>query len=172
MKKEQIEEMGKLNELKIHTSTRKNGTLRIALDYSNCPSLAEQHTAHLTNINYLMAKYQPDELAAYIAARNQYRQEILGHDFSQEPSLQEAKNSVLHLKTAFEKLPEDIKNQFKNHVEFLKFIDNPSNQEKMIKMGLLKQKQIDELLPKTTTNDQTINDKKTPDPSIKEKPMA
>lgn len=147
--KEIVEELGKLNEVIYHSEHRPDGTVSHALDFSNCPSMAEQHTAHLTDINYLMEKYQPDELAAYLAARNQYRQEILGHDFSSEPSLQDAKNSVLALRTAYENLKPELRNQFKNHVEFLKYIDNPANKEKLIKLGLLKESEINKLTPQT-----------------------
>lgn len=144
----------KLNEVIIVETRRSNGTVRIQLDFQNCPTLAEQHTAHLTNINYLMEKYKPDELAAYIAARNQHRLEITGHDFSQEPDLQQANNIIYRSKQNFEALPEDIKNNFRNHLEFLKFIDNPSNVEKMIKMGILTKRQIDGVIipePDATT---------------------
>lgn len=134
--------MEKLNEVIIKTETRSNGSLRISYDYSNCPTLTEQHSGYMTDVNYLMEKYQPDELAAYIAARNQYRTEILNHDFSGEPSLTDAKNLVYKLQTEFQKLPPEIKSQFKSHVEFLKFIDNPANQEKMIKLGLMTKKEI------------------------------
>lgn len=153
-----ILDQGKLNEVIIRETRRENGSLRIQQDFTFCPTLAEQHTAHLTDLNYLIAKYKPDELAAYMAARNQYRQEIKGHDFSSEPDLQEAKNITYYMKKNFEALPEEIKIQFKNHVEFLKFIDNPANQEKMIKLGLLKPAEIKGLTdPDTQTeNQQTI----------------
>ena len=96
----------KLNEVIEIRTIRPDGSLRIQQDFSNCPTMAEQHTAHLTNINYLMEKYRPDELAAYIAARNQYRQEIKGHDFSSEPSMQDAKNIIYESKQAFLDLPQ------------------------------------------------------------------
>lgn len=133
------------NKVIIKKTRRKDGSLRIQQDFSNCPTLAEQHTAHMTDINYLIQKFKPDELAAYIAARNQYRQEIIGHDFSAEPSMQEARNIVYRSQQEFENLDEDIKRNFKNHVEFLKFIDNPANAEKMVKLGILKPKQIENL---------------------------
>lgn len=145
------------------TKKRPNGTLRIQQDFSHCPTLTEQHTAHLTDLNYLIAKYKPDELAAYIAARNQHRIEILGHDFSQELNLQEASNVVYRSRKAFEELPEEIKSHFRNHVEFIKFIDNPKNVEKMIEMGLLTKTQIDQIkIEKETENPQAIT--KTPTP--------
>lgn len=134
--------MKKLNEVITIYEKRPNGSIRLAYDYSNCPTLTEQHTAHMTDINYLMDKFQPDELAAYIAARQQYRREILNHDFSSEPSLLDAKNLVYKLQTEFQKLPDEIRLQFKSHVEFLKFIDNPANQEKMIKLGLMTKKEV------------------------------
>ena len=154
--KEIVEEMGTLNEIKYIYTKNHIGTTDVALDFSNCPTLTEQHSINLTNINYLMDKYKPDELAAFIAARNQYRQEIIGHDFSREPSLQDAKTLAYQLKQEFENLPNDIKSSFKNHVEFLKFIDNPANQEKMIKLGILKPKQIEKLLPPTNDNDPNL----------------
>lgn len=132
-----------LNVVIVKKQVRENGTRRIQQDFDNCPTMAEQHTGHLTDINYLMEKYKPDELAAYLAVRNQHRQEIVGHDFSHEPNLQEAKNAVYQSRKNFEDLPEDVRKHFQNHLEFLKFIDNPKNSEKMVKLGLLKQKQID-----------------------------
>lgn len=143
MAKTVAEEKGKLNEVIIVETIRKDGSRRIQQDFTNCPTMAEQHTAHLTNINYLIERYKPDELAAYIAARAQYRTEILGHDFSQEPDMTESKNIIYRSKQEFEQLPDDVRMQFKNHLEFLKFIDNPQNVEKMLKLGILTKRQID-----------------------------
>lgn len=136
---------GKLNEVIYVETLRENGTRRIQQDFSACPTLAEQHTAHLTDINYLIEKYTPDELAAYMAARSQYRTEILGHDFSQEPNLQEARNIILRSRQEFQALPEEVRSSFRNHLEFLKFIDNPANAEKMVKLGILSPKQVEVL---------------------------
>jgi len=149
----------------IHVHTKRpNGTLRIQTDYKNCPTMTEQHSANETDLNYLIKKFKPDELAAYITARNQHRKEILGHDFSKEPSLTEAKNTIYLLKSAFNALPPEIKNNFKNHVEFLKFIDNPANQEKMIRLGLLDKQQIQNLTDPQLNNDKQ-NDEKTAEDS-------
>lgn len=134
-----------LNQSLYKITKRSNGTIRIQQDFSYSPTMAEQHTAHLTDINYLIKKYKPDELAAYIAARNQYRQEILGHDFASELTLQEAKNVVYRSQQEFERLPDDIKYSFKNHVEFLKFVDNPQNAEKLIKLGYITKEQLKNL---------------------------
>lgn len=145
------EKPNELNKIITIVTRRTNGRLRVQHDFSNCPTLTEQHSGHLTDINYLMSKYQPDELAAYIAAKNAHRQEILNHDFSVEPSLQDAQNVIYQMKRNFEALPDDIKIHFKNHVEFLKFIDNPANQEKMIKLGIMTKKEIDSVSTPTPT---------------------
>lgn len=78
---------------------RQDGSLRIQQDFTNCPTMTEQHTAHLTDINYLIKTYKPDEIAMYLATRAAHRKEILGHDFAQEPNLQEAKKCRLCSKT-------------------------------------------------------------------------
>lgn len=157
----------KLNQIVETITIRPDGTKRIQWGYENCPSQAEQHTAHLTDINYLMSRYQPDELAAYIAARSQYRVEILGHDFSSEPNLQDAKNMHYNLKQEYLKLPEEIRDQFQSHVEFLKFMDNPANQEKMIKMGLMTKKEIQKATGSIPTNDEKPKNDETKIPPTK-----
>lgn len=166
---EVVEEVGKLNEIKVHYSVRKNGTLRVQRDFSNCPTLAEQHTAHLTDINYLIKKYKPDELAAYIAARSAHRQEIVGHDFAAEPNLQDAKNIVLKSRKEFEELPDEVRFQFRNHLEFLKFVDNPANSEKLVKLGLITKKKLDaikipdnEISPPIKAPEKTLADDQKP----------
>lgn len=137
--------MEELNVVKEVVTSRPNGSVRIQQDFTNCPSLAEQHTAHLTDINYLMKKYKPDELSAYMAARASYRAEILGHDFSTELDLQDAKNVIYKSRQEFEALPDKIRSSFASHVEFLKFIDNPANAQKMLDLGILTQRQVDNL---------------------------
>lgn len=143
---------GALNRILVVKTKRANGSVREQQDFRYCPSLAEQHTAHLTNINYLMEKYQPDELAAYIAQRNQHRLEVKDHDFSQEPNLQEAHNILYRSKQEFKQLPVHVQNQFRNHLEFLKFIDNPANEQIMLQLGILKPEQVEKIkIPETGT---------------------
>lgn len=166
MKKPEVKK-DMLNVVLEKVTVRPNGTVRIQQDFSNCPTMAEQHTAHLTNLNYLISKYKPDELAAYMAARESYRREIIGHDFSQEESLQDSKNHVYVLRTMFEELPDKIKTNFKNAVEFYKFIDNPANQEKMIELGLLSKKEVTKLTtdPTTTTQEKETGKESKTSPS-------
>lgn len=128
---------------KIYIYTKRpDGSVRIQESYENCPHMTEQHTSHLTDLNYLFKKYKPDELRAYLAAKSEQRQAIVGYDESKQFSLQEAKNRIVGYKNLFEKLPEDIKTQFPNYIHFCKFIENPANAEKMIKLGLIKKKDL------------------------------
>lgn len=138
---------GKLNEIKTVLTKRANGSTRIQQDFENCPSMAEQHSAHETDINHLISKFQPDQLQAYLNLRNQMRPEITDHDFSREPDMQNAKNEIYRLKQAYADLPEEITNNFRSLPEFLKFIDNPQNEEKMIKLGLLNKAALKQFKP-------------------------
>lgn len=145
---------GALDKVIYHRTRRPNGTLRIQQDFEFCPSQTEQ-VGETTDLNYLVKKYQPDELAAYVAAKNAHRIAIENHDWSQEPSLQEAKNIGYRLRQAFESLPDEVRGYFSNnHFKFLKFIDNPANQHTMIKLGLLKERQIADLATPTPTTTQ------------------
>lgn len=151
---EEVVKAGMLNEIIYHGYRRENKTLRISQDFEFCPSMTEQHSGHLTDINYLMERYRPDELAAYIAARNQHRQEIIGHDFSAEPTLQEAKNATYELQQKFQQLPDDIRRSFNSPLEFLKFVDNPQNEEKLIKLGLMTKKEVTDYVNTATATTQ------------------
>lgn len=136
----------------VNEYVRENGTVAVEIDYQYCPSLTEQHTAHLTDINYLMETYQPDEVANYILARSQYRREIQNHDFSVEPSLQESMNIAYKLSQDFEQLPDIVKHRFRTPLDYIKFIDNPKNAELMLAMGLLTPQQIQQTQNPTTEN--------------------
>lgn len=139
------EQVDQLDKVKVVISERPNGTRRVQQDFSNCINRTEQHAAAMTDLNYLVSKFRPDELTAYLAARAQYRREILGHDFSKEPSLQDAMNAVYRSKQNFEKLPEEVKRNFRSHLDFMKFIDSEQNAETLVRVGLLKPKQLEEL---------------------------
>lgn len=141
----EVVESAKLNEVIIRQTRRADGSLRVQQDFSYCPSLTEQHLAHMTDLNHLIAKYKPDELASYIAARSQYRREIIGHDFSMELSLQDAHNAVYAAKKIYSELEPEVRNQFRSTLDFIKFIDNPANAEKMVKLGLISRKQVDSM---------------------------
>lgn len=113
------------------------GRYRVQQDFSECPSQTDQSQIHENNINELMKKYKPDELAAYLTAKNSYKKEINNHDFSQEPSLMQAMNKAKEIQDEFEKLPQGIQLLFKGKpAEFLKYADDPKNRPQLEKWGL------------------------------------
>lgn len=120
---------------------RSNGSKRIIQWGRHLPSLTEQHHKEVNDINILMSKYTPDEVAQILIAKGRNKQEILGHDFSVEPSLQEAKNSVYQIKKFFDEQPEHIKRNFASAKDFLLFCENPQNIEQLRQWGLAKKQE-------------------------------
>jgi len=116
----------------------KPGEYRIQQDFSDVPSHADQSQIHENNIAMMVEKYKPDELAAYLAAKNLNRQPIEDHDFSQEPELMHAMNSAYQIQKQFDELPDTLKNFFKKPAKFLEFCENPKNRAQVEKWGLAK----------------------------------
>lgn len=117
----------------------KPGEYRVQQDYSDVPSHTDQTQIDENNITKLMEKYKPDELAAYLSAKNANRQLIQDHDFSQEPDLMGAMNAAYQIQSEFDKLPEVIKLLFKGKpAEFLKFCENPKNRPQLEAWGIAK----------------------------------
>lgn len=149
-----------LDEVIVVTGPRPDGSVRYSLDFTYCTSKTEPHHARDTDINYLVAKYKPDELASYLSARNADRTPQF-HDFSMEPDLQSSLNIRYLLNQKFLSLPEDIRRYFGSPLEFLRFVDNPQNTEALIKLGLITKEQI-----QTFTNDKPNDHKpQTPAPT-------
>lgn len=120
--------------------------IRVQQDFTGMPSLTDQSQIDENNIGKLMQKYTPDELQAYILARTAGKREIVGHDFSQEPSLQEAKNIAYRISEEFKALPQYIRKEFDTPTEYLMFCSNPQNTPQLEAWGLAKKKE--EVVPK------------------------
>lgn len=115
----------------------KPGEYREQQCFADCPSQADQSQRDENNINVLMKKYKPDELAAYLAAKNLQRPEIINHDFSEEPELMQAMNVAKKIEDQFNELPESIRVMFKGKpAEFLKYCENPKNRKQLETWGL------------------------------------
>ena len=144
MNKEIVEDLGKLDEVIVKTTIRKKGAKRRIREYYDaCPSRTDPTGRWETDINHLIKKYSPDELAMYLAARNTHRQEITNHDFSNEPTLQDARHQLYKIGKVFENLPPEVKGRFGTPLEFMKFMDNPDNEEIMTKLGFVKKKDME-----------------------------
>lgn len=138
--------------------------IRIQQDYSDVPTQTDQTQKDENNITVLMQKYKPDELAAYLAAKNLRRPEIVGHDFSQEPDLQGAKNQAYLIQKQFNELPKYIQEYFDHKpAEYLKFCENPQNHKQLKEWNLESPfTQIEEPKP---TNASNANEAPAPTPT-------
>lgn len=99
------------------------------------PSLAKQSFKKECDINHIMSKYLKTGLINHVAKYNGKYGESLPTDFD----YQDACNAVLEAQEIFMSVPSDIRRKFNNDpAEFLEFVKNPENIEKMYEMGLAK----------------------------------
>ena len=136
--------------------------LRVQQSFENCISRTDTTGAEMTDLNALIAKYSPNELANYIAMKRAGQTPIVGHDFTKEPSLQNAMNERYRLNTMFDNLDPQLRKQFKNVLEFLKFVDDPHNKDQVIRLGLVTEKQVQEIQKAVTTPTPTQEKEKEP----------
>ena len=107
---------------------------RLAKSFSG-PSLAKQSFKKECDINHIMSKYLKTGLIEHVAKYNGKYGESLPADFE----YQDACNAVLEAQDIFMSIPSDIRRKFNNDpAEFLEFVNNPENIEKMYDMGLAK----------------------------------
>jgi hypothetical protein len=123
--------------VKVINKIRPDGTTSVTFDYTGCPSKTEPHHYNETNLDYLVKKYKPDELIAYLQART-FNRNPQFHDFNVEPNLQDAMNIRYKLNKKFQELPTAVQAHFGNVLNYMRFIDNPDNIPALQKMGLLK----------------------------------
>lgn len=96
-------------------------------------SLVQQSFKKECDINHILKKYQKTGLVDHVSQFNgKY------DDVSQGLDYHNALNVVLSAQAAFESLPSSIRKQFSNNPgEFLNFVENPANYDKMVEMGLI-----------------------------------
>lgn len=128
-----------------------DGKLKVLIDSTDCISLTDTTGAEDADINKLVAKYSPNELAHMLATRAASKQLITGRDLTVEPGRQETMNEVYRLQSLFNDLPKEIHNNFKDVNQFLKFTDDPKNVEQLIRLGLATKKEIQQINPTVAT---------------------
>lgn len=96
------------------------------------PSMTKQSFKRECDINVLLAKYRKTGFIDHLAKhQGQYA------DLPNGQSYHEAMNMILDAQESFNQLPSEIRNMFKNDPrEFLDFVDDPSNAEKLKDLGL------------------------------------
>lgn len=104
---------------------------RVALEFKQ-PSRAKQQFRDECDINAIMAKYKKTGLVEHV---NRYQGQY--GDFSTVADYQEALNMVMEAQQAFMSLPAHVRTRFDNDPgQYLEFVQDPGNQEEMVKMGL------------------------------------
>jgi phage internal scaffolding protein len=95
-------------------------------------SMTKQSFKRECDINVLLAKYRKTGFLDHLAKhQGQYA------DLPDGQSYHEAMNMILDAQESFMQLPSEVRNMFKNDPrEFLDFVDDPANAEKLQDLGL------------------------------------
>lgn len=115
----------------------------------------EQHHKDEVDINNIIRRHGLD-LIAKTAQMQQFQ-----YDDNPNNDFQEIMNAVLKASDSFESLPSQIRKQFDNNpAQFMDFIYNPENADKMVEMGLANPPP-----PPTEPIQVTVTNQETPPPS-------
>lgn len=83
------------------------------------------------DVNIILSKYQKSGILPYMRAGGSYG------DFSQVSDYQTALNTINQAEEAFRSLPSKLRARLHNDpAEFLQFVQDPANEEELIKYGL------------------------------------
>lgn len=98
------------------------------------PSMTKQEFLAECDINGILAEFKITGQIRHISANAERGQYL---DLSGAPDYQEALNIVARGNEAFASLPSQVRNRFNNDpAEFLAFMENPDNQDEIIRLGL------------------------------------
>lgn len=93
--------------------------------------LTKQNHKNECDINMIMLRYQKTGIIQHRVDYEDQYDDATGVDF------QEAMNLVKSAEKMFSDLPSSVRKQFQNDPsEFMKFVNDPENQDEMISMGL------------------------------------
>lgn len=101
------------------------------------PSLTKQCFQSECDINSIMKKWERTGVLENVRARQ-------GHygDFTNVSDYQSAVNAVVNAQEAFDSFPATLRARFRNDPAlFLEFVDDPSNIEEMISLGLAERRE-------------------------------
>lgn len=109
--------------------------LPVVLDCSHSPSMTKQSFREECNINKIIAKYQKTGLVTHLARYSPQYAEVPSIDF------REALEIVSEGKKMFESLPSNIRKKFnQSPAEFLEFVQDSTNQDELVSLGLATKK--------------------------------
>jgi len=123
------------------------------------PTKTQQQFKIETDVNYIVSKYKNTGIWPASQKIGQYL------DVSEVPDYHTAMNTVISAQNAFNALPAQLRNRFRNDPhELLQFLQNPENYDEGVKLGLFEQKQQ----PQGNKND--LNETHTPQAASKTEP--
>lgn len=97
------------------------------------PILTEQTHKELTDINNIMENYVKTGMLP-----NYSGSPLLYIDETNQPTFEQAHDSIAYARHRFDQLPTSLKNELQNDYRKLEaWLTNPDNQDRAIKMGLL-----------------------------------
>jgi len=100
------------------------------------PSMTKQSFKEECDINNIVRRFEATGVVDHI---NQAHAQGLFTDLPDALDLQAGLNMIKQAEGAFMALPASLRARFENDpVQFVDFMDNPANQEEMIKLGLAK----------------------------------
>ena len=105
---------------------------KISIDFEGVVPITEQAHKDEVSIHNIMRRYKATGVLTHV---NQYRGQYM--DMAQAPEYQEAQNIIADAKSMFETVPADIRQDMHNDpMEFVEFMQNPGNREKIEDYGL------------------------------------
>jgi len=120
--------------------------------------LTEQSQAKECDINNILRKYQK---TGALEHRNENRGE---YGFASAATFQECMEVVAKGNSIYEELPSSIRQQFDGPARFLEFVQDPSNAEKLVEMGLATS--VTDIASETPQNNPTQLQLKEEKPSV------
>lgn len=125
---------------------RPNGTKRV-YTVNNEPSMTDQQFKDDCDVNFIVDKFTKTGNLTHLA-----KFQGMYADVSEIPDLPQAMQIVSTAQTAFDTLPAELRSRFGNSpVNMVEFINNESNRDEAIKLGLIPPKE--QLKQDTKTDD-------------------
>lgn len=99
----------------------------------NIVYFTEQAHKDTCNINKILQKYDRNGLISHVSRFEAQFGDVTGIEFKT------AQDKVIAARNEFDALPSNIRNRFKNDPsQLLSFMDNPSNRDEAIKLGIIR----------------------------------
>lgn len=114
--------------LKFNTRYQNSSNVKIVNDE---PSLTEQHHKEKCDIRTTLATYDRTGII------QGHKKSPMYGDFTQIPNYQESLDMVINAQKAFDSLPSNVRQRFKNPKELLRFLEDPENTEEAQRLGLV-----------------------------------